>query len=51
MASHENCPTTRETLPVRTKLETLPERVRQHLLRCDEQLVAVLRDDPHTATW
>ena len=29
--------------------ESLPERVRQHLLRCDEQLVAVLRDDPHTA--
>ena len=28
--------------------EALPERVRIHLLRCDEQLVAVLRDDPHT---
>ena len=30
-------------------LEALPERVRMHLLRCDEQLVAVLRDDPHMA--
>ena len=29
--------------------ENLPERVRQHLLRCDEQLLAVLRDDPLTA--
>ena len=29
--------------------ESLPERVRQHLLDCDEQLVAVLRDDPHAA--
>ena len=29
--------------------ELLPERVRQHLQRGDEQLVAVLRGVPHTA--
>ena len=50
MASHEKCPTIREALPLRTKLgNPARKRVRQHLLRCDEQLVAVLRGVPHTA--
>ena len=50
MASHENCPTVREALPLGTKVgNPCSEKVRQHLLRCDEQLVVVLRDDPHTA--
>ena len=35
--------------PLGQSWETLSEGVRQHLLRCDEQLVAVLHDDLHTA--